>query len=79
MRLSTKLIKDIPSFWDGVARTFDLFGHYDHYNLSALETANAWKSDWEALGEDFRKALGGQPVPVKKNQTSQDQTGPTAP
>lgn len=78
MRLSTKLIKAKPSFWSGVGRTFDLFGHYDHYNLSALETANAWKSDWEALGEDFRKALGGQPVPVK-NPTSQDQTGPTAP
>lgn len=62
MRLSTKLIKVKPSFWSGVTRTFDLFGHYDRYNLSALETTNAWKSDWEALGRDFRKTLGDKLV-----------------
>ncbi len=65
MQLCTKLINDTPSFWSGVARTFDLFGHYDDYNLSALETANAWNSDCEALERDFRKALDGKLAQVE--------------
>ena len=49
-----------PSFLSGVARTFDLGGTFDFYNVSPTgQIANArglW-SDWLAVGRYFRESV----------------------
>ncbi len=45
-----------PRLWMGVARTLDLAGQFDEYNVSATERLadeNAIRSDWLAVGNDF--------------------------
>lgn len=49
-----------PSFMEGVARLFDLGGTLNEYNRSTTpEEADllALRSDWEALGQDFRTVI----------------------
>ena len=49
-----------PSFLEGVARLLDLGGTLNEYNESnSPEDADlvALRSDWEALGQDYRSAL----------------------
>jgi len=64
MAIGTNLVKNQPSFRSGMIRAFDLFGTYDReeFDLSALDPATAWKYDWEALNNDFRKVMGGWPT-----------------
>lgn len=64
MAIGTNLVKNQPSFRSGMIRAFDLFGTYDReqFDLSALDPAAAWKYDWEALNNDFRKVTGGWPT-----------------
>jgi hypothetical protein len=53
----TDLLFARPSFLEGVARIFDLGGTLNEYNRSAMpEEADfvALRSDWEAIGMDFR-------------------------
>jgi len=57
-----KLIKSLPSFEKGMNRILDFYGDLDKdiYNTSPTqEEADyiALKSDWEATGDDIRKAL----------------------
>ncbi|MHB1701680.1 MAG: hypothetical protein ACYCSN_16435 [Acidobacteriaceae bacterium] len=45
-----------PSFASGAARTFDLWGEFDSYNVSetaAEADANAIASDWLVVGQDI--------------------------
>ena len=49
-----------PSFRSGVARVLDMFGLYDSYNVSRTPDGadlTAIRSDWAALGTDFRAAV----------------------
>ncbi len=64
MAIGTNLVKNQPSFRSGMIRAFDLFGTYDReeFDLSALDPAVAWRYDWEALNNDFRKVMGGWPT-----------------
>ena len=57
----TDLLFARPSFLEGVARLLDFGGTLNEYNRSDMpEDADlvALRSDWEALGEDYRSALG---------------------
>ncbi len=56
----TDLLCARPSFLEGLARILDLGGTLNEYNQS--ETPDdadlvALRSDWEAIGEDFRGVL----------------------
>ena len=75
MAIGTNLVKNQPSFWSGMIRAFDFFGTYDEeeFDLSALDPAVAWRYDWEALNNDFRKVMGGWPT----NAASDGQQKPT--
>lgn len=49
-----------PSFASGVARTLDLWGQFDEYNVSptpAEADANAIASDWIIVGQDMVAAI----------------------
>lgn len=49
-----------PSFRSGVARTLDLWGLYNEFNVSPtpeVADARAMRSDWNALGTDLYGAL----------------------
>ncbi len=49
-----------PSFASGAARTFDLWGEFDAYNVSetgAEADANAIASDWLIVGQDISDAI----------------------
>jgi hypothetical protein len=49
-----------PSFGSGVARAFDLFGHFDSYNTSSSEEEadqRAIANDWLAVGKDLGQAM----------------------
>jgi hypothetical protein len=49
-----------PSFLSGAARTLDLYGLYDAYNISAtpLEAdARALAADWIVTGQDLQDAI----------------------
>ena len=48
-----------PSFIGGMARTLDLGGAFDAYNVSLTEQiadARAMLADWAAVGNDIRDA-----------------------
>ena len=50
-----------PSFLEGLARIFDFGGSLNQYNTSATpEEADkrALRSDWLAVGDDMRRAIG---------------------
>ena len=56
-----------PSFFSGLARTLDLFGLYDDYNISQSgeeADAKAIYSDWKAVGADLKEIIS------KENQNS---------
>lgn len=56
----TDLLFARPSFLEGVARLFDFGGTLNEYNrLDTPEDPDllALRSDWEALGQDYRTAL----------------------
>ncbi len=45
-----------PSFASGAARTLDLWGQFDAYNISATGAeadANAIAADWAVVGQDI--------------------------
>lgn len=49
-----------PSFLSGVARTLDLHGLYDAYNISVTPQeadARAIASDWIITGQDLQDAI----------------------
>ena len=50
-----------PSFLEGVARIFDLRGTLNEYNVSPTgkeaDAVAIW-SDWAAIGQDMRDAIG---------------------
>ena len=49
-----------PSFFEGVARTIDLFGVLQEYNRSTSENeADAWAvyNDFRAVGEDISHSI----------------------
>lgn len=77
MSIGTKLITTKPSFWSGMVRTFDLFGTYEEYNLSALDTYVAWKHDWEALSKDFRQVMGTERLVEAMNHDRENSTSIT--
>lgn len=55
----THYLYAVPSFWSGVARTFDLFGTTDEYNQSespAEANAAALDSDWAMVNDAILKA-----------------------
>jgi hypothetical protein len=57
----TDLLYARPSFLEGVARLLDFGGTLNEYNrLDTPEDVDlvALRSDWEALGQDYRTALG---------------------
>lgn len=57
----TDLLFARPSFLEGVARLLDFGSTLNEYNGSDTpEDADlaALRSDWEALGQDYRSALG---------------------
>ena len=50
----------MPSFFNGVARSIDLFGTYSEYNFSASPEeadARAMHHDWQAVGKDMKAAV----------------------
>lgn len=53
-----------PSFWEGVARIFDLGGTLNYHEFPQTPEEideydrKAIKSDWDAIGDDFRSILG---------------------
>lgn len=50
-----------PTFLDGVARTFDLFGTFDSFNVGRTPAEHdlvSMRDDWKAVGEDLQAALG---------------------
>ncbi len=54
------LLYALPSFWEGIARVWDIGGTLDEYNRSLTpQQADrlALRSDWIAVGEDLRAAL----------------------
>jgi hypothetical protein len=56
----TDLLYARPSFFEGFARLLDLGGTLNEYNQSdTSDDADlvALRSDWEAIGEDFRGVL----------------------
>jgi hypothetical protein len=53
----------MPSFWTGLARVFDLgatMSRHSYVHWDSPEEADwvAIRSDWEAVGDDLRVALG---------------------
>ena len=51
-----------PSFWEGIARIFDLGSTLQVYNRSrstVIADANALRSDWRAVGQDIANAIEG--------------------
>jgi len=49
-----------PSFRSGIARTLDLWGLYDEFNVSPtpeIADARAVRSDWVATGAEIYRAL----------------------
>jgi len=67
----------MPSFWKGVARTIDLFGSLDTYNVSATpEEADkqAFLADWKCLSSDAQAAYG-ELVRQIETQTGERQFG----
>lgn len=61
METYSELLYARPSFLEGVARIFDFGGTLNEYNgpSSGLEAdAAALWSDWAAVGEDMRAAIG---------------------
>lgn len=50
-----------PSFWEGFGRLFDFGGTLNEYNRSVTpQQADyfAIASDWQAIGDDMRVAIG---------------------
>lgn len=50
-----------PSFWEGMGRVIDFGNALQEYNTSSSGSAadeRALKADWQAVGEDMRKAMG---------------------
>lgn len=61
----------MPSFVDGAARTIDLFGDFDNYNVSKdgqEADAKAFYHDIAALREDAAKALALTKEKVQSRQ-----------
>ncbi len=59
MNYTTNLFSE-PSFFEGVARLVDFGSTLNEYNISnTSEQADekALKSDWYAIGEDFKKVV----------------------
>lgn len=57
----TGFLFDEPSLVNGIARLVDLGNTLDAYNYSnsSMEAdCKALKSDWQAVGDDMRKAIG---------------------
>jgi hypothetical protein len=59
-RVTSDFLFAQPSFTSGAARTLDLWGQFDDYNLS--ETANeadakAIASDWLVVGQDLSDTI----------------------
>jgi len=57
----TDLLYARPSFLEGIGRLLDMGGTLNEYNrCDTPEDADlvALRSDWEALGQDYRAALG---------------------
>lgn len=49
-----------PSFLEGMARAFDIFGYmpvYECRDSSHEAVANALARDWMVIGEDLRRAM----------------------
>lgn len=49
-----------PSFGSGFARTLDLFGQFDQYNISATPIeadTKAIAADWFVVGQDIADAV----------------------
>lgn len=56
----TDYLFSCPSFFSGLARTLDLFGCYDEYNVSETPQeadAKAIYSDWKAIGLDLKNTI----------------------
>lgn len=52
------IVSPRPSFLTGAARVLDLAGVLTEFNLEALSDAAALSSDWQAVGDDLRAAIG---------------------
>jgi hypothetical protein len=49
-----------PSFASGLARTLDLFGQFDQYNISATPSeadSKALAADWIVIGQDVADVI----------------------
>lgn len=72
---STYLVAD-PSFLTGVARTLDLWGSLDSYNVSRTPQqadALALRSDWKVVGQEIVTAAKthAQTVAAKRNRRNE--------
>jgi len=67
-KVKTDFLFAQPSFASGIARTFDLWGQFDTYNISATPVeadAKAIAADWIMVGQDILEAIE-QPEPKSK-------------
>lgn len=58
--LKSSTLFSMPSFMKGVARSIDLYGTIDEYNIAddGRETdTKALKRDWEMIGKDLYAAI----------------------
>jgi hypothetical protein len=68
---STYLVAD-PSFLTGIARTLDLWGSLDSYNVSRTPQqadALALRSDWKIVGREIGTAAKSQRATVGAKRT----------
>jgi hypothetical protein len=67
----TDFLFAMPSYWGGFAAGFDLGGTLVEFNDSASGAqadARALRSDWSALGDDFRATLAEAAMNGEKAQ-----------
>jgi hypothetical protein len=67
-KVKTDFLFAQPSFASGVARTLDLWGTLDDYNISATPSeadAKALTADWLVVGQDIADAIEQQDSELK--------------
>ncbi len=74
-RVSSTYLVANPSFLTGVARTLDLWGQLDAYNVSATTQqadALALHNDWKVVGQDLIAAAKGHQKRVVVKRSAQN-------
>lgn len=59
-KVKTGVLFATPSFWVGIAQTFDFFGDFIVYNESRTPEeadAKALYNDWKMIGDDIQSSM----------------------